>query len=234
MKTQKIWNWVDVLNDHSEWKSADDVERWLGSAINKKNPNLNRDVAKKFFETLSRMRECIYEAHLGTNADYSWLNDQVKDLKLTFDFSQDQLHLPALRGAVATKKDDDLLEAIRGAILIQFANHLSMSLAAGTEICARCEGLYRDSNAVRLSMVPEVDENAEMLWRNEIDLLIEQSLQREKEIQRCADLFPAGSRSKYCSDKCRFNTFQIAKQFKDPNYLAEKQRRYRAKKNEAN
>jgi|688.fasta_scaffold467161_1 hypothetical protein len=230
-----IISWVSALNDHSEWKSESDANKWLAAATGKKDARASSSACQKFSGTLSRIRECIYQTHLDSGADFSWLAIQVKQLNLAFDFSQEavRLNLPALRGNSALfHNDDELLESISAALIIQFANHVSLSLATGTEICGRCEGLYRDSRAVRLSMVPEVQDEVELPWRKEISLLVKNSLVSDKQIQRCADLFPSGSRSKYCSDKCRFNTFQIVKQYKDPDYLAEKQRRYRAKKSE--
>ena len=227
--------WVRVLNEHSEWKSENDANKWLANLSRKNDADASAAACEKFCHTLSQIRHCIYKTHFGSQAEFSWLSAQLKQLRLVFDNSPEAVRsgLPPLRGACTSiKNDDDLLESISSAILIQFANHLSASLAAGSEICGRCEGLYRDPNAVQLSMVPGIDDQLELPWRKEIDLLVEESLESEMEIQRCADLFPSDSRSKYCSDKCRFSTFQIVKQYKDPDYLAEKQRRYRAKKSE--
>lgn len=231
---RKILNWIDVLNEHSEWTSDGNVNKWLAGILQKEDAHANKAACKAFFETLSQIRTCIYESHFcSQTSTFAWLNEQLKNIHLIFDISPEakHLHLPPLRGQCASlKNDEDILNSIRVTILLQFANDLSATLSSGGEICGRCEGLYRDTNAVRLSMVPAVDDSAELLWRAEIDLLVDHSLESEKEIQRCADIFPAAARSKYCSDKCRFNTFQIVKQYKDPNYLAEKQRRYRAKK----
>lgn len=122
-----------------------------------------------------------------------------------------------------------------GTLILNFSSDLSRMIESGDGLFVhRCEGLFRNQKADQISTVSGVNNATEELWRKEIPLIVEQRLEQTPEIQRCADLFVTRSRSKYCSDACRFATFQIAKQLKDPQYLAEKQRRYRQKKSDEN
>lgn len=227
-------NWVKVLNEHSEWRSNNDILMWFARLVNKPEAKPGQSAIHDFTQTLCQMRKLVYESHFKRELDVSWLNDELSKLEFEFKWpaNKHQLSFPLLRAKSSATGDDKFLESLRGALIIQFALDLDTHLRDGKGIgVQRCEGLFRDMNASKLTTVPEVSDNIEIGWRKEIGIIVEKELESQKEIQRCADLFEASSRSKFCSDACRFSTFQIIKQLKEPNYLAEKQRRYRQKKN---
>lgn len=224
-------NWLQVLNEHSEWRSDEEVCRWFSSLTNNLGSNPSKKALQNFSDTLCQIRKLIYDNHFGKELSLSWLNNELQNCQFELHLPSEFPGLPALRSPTTKKDADALLESFRGALIIQFALSLSEALSSGEALgVRRCEGLYRDSKAASLSLLPEVSERIETLWRQEIPVLVEKSLELDAEIQRCADLFSEDTRSKYCSDKCRFSTFQIIKQLKEPNYLADKQRRYRQKK----
>ncbi|MBX9723295.1 MAG: hypothetical protein K2X81_17965 [Candidatus Obscuribacterales bacterium] len=227
----KASNWINVLNEHSEWRSDDDIQQWFARVSGKTKLGLSAQSIKRLKDNLCRMRKTVYDRHFGKKLEIEWLEKELSSMKLTFDINKSQPGIPFLRTVVTEDTADSLLDSLRSALLLQFAADLAQDLANNDAThVQRCEGLYRDPSANNLTMVPEVSEKIESMWRREIEVLKEQSLETEVEIQRCSDLFPAISRSKFCSDSCRFSTFQIIKQLKEPDYLKEKQRRYRQKK----
>jgi hypothetical protein len=80
--------------------------------------------------------------------------------------------------------------------------------------------------------IPSVSPEYEKRWRQEIELLNEHGQTKAPELERCPDLFVASPKARFCSDACRFTTFQIAKHVKTPGYHAEKQKRYRKKQSD--
>jgi hypothetical protein len=140
--------------------------------------------------------------------------------------------LPLLH--VRPKSDDDngLLLAIADTALLQFAWFLSDALFSGNKnAIARCEGVYRvplseDSSLCATKVFNNEQENR---FRQELPLLTNKEMIQDAEIQRCCDFFIAKPKARFCSDTCRYTTFQLTKQFEDPNYLAQKQKRYRSK-----
>jgi hypothetical protein len=103
-----------------------------------------------------------------------------------------------------------------------------------TASIARCVGLFRENSNARLSVVRSISNESERRWRDEIDLLKDYELTESPAVQRCADIFLAAPKAKFCSDACRFTTFQLAKQLRDPRYHADKQKRYRNKMTDSN
>lgn len=225
--------WINTLNEQSLWRSDADAIAWFAKLSGKKNPELGPSSLKIFSNSLCSMRNVLYSIHFEENFDLTWLQDELAELKLVFEWPPVFGFMPVLRGKSDTASDEGLLESLRGGLLMQFASDLAQSLLEGTAV-QRCEGLYRDDKAQQISIVPEVREDIEQKWRQEIPVLVEKAIvDTDVEIQRCADFFlSTKSRSKYCSDPCRFSTFQIVKQLKEPEYLAEKQRRYRKKRSD--
>lgn len=224
-------NWFSVLNEHSEWRSDADIQRWFAVLTGKTKVNLSPSALNRLKNALCQMRNTVYDRHFGRKLDLAWLKVELAQMKLSFDDEMTQPGIPIFRAESDINTDDGLLDSLLSALLLQFAAELADCMSSNSEVnVQRCEGLYRDARADNITMVPEVSDGIETLWRSEIPVLKEKSLESQFEIQRCADLFPASSRSKYCSDSCRFSTFQIIKQLKEPDYLKEKQRRYRQKK----
>lgn len=234
-----------MLNEASEWKTDAEIISWFSKQVLGTGPREANSISsespilQRFKSTLFQIRRTVYDFHFELSANLEWLKSDLRELQLDFDLPPQDLALAGLplllsgsfQDSANWQVEEKALERLRGAVLLDFAFDLSKSMGQGKTPCAqRCEGLYRDQAAAGISMLPEIGEDMERCWRSEIEILKENSLESDSSIQRCLDLFSADSRSRFCSDKCRFNTFQIVKQIKDPGYLAEKQKRYRLKK----
>mgnify|MGYP003386131523 CR=1 FL=1 len=244
--SQLTYDWISALNDQTEWKTDADATAWLMQLSRQtiiqgnKDPSKSkvqsgskdpseRDPAERKYpsnevilflkELIQNIRAIVYALHFGKEPDLRFLEKCVSSLKLTFDKS---LTLKASLNNVAVPEP---FSTILGSMILSFANDLSESQSKKKGIFVhRCEGLFRNST-------DDSREPSESLWRQEIPALAQNPPQNVADIQRCEDLFIPRSRSKYCSDTCRFSTFQITKQLHEPEYLADKQRRYRQKKN---
>jgi hypothetical protein len=135
-----------------------------------------------------------------------------------------------MAGNHTTPADDKSLEQLRLTLLMQFADFIGGTIDSGMTDAARidrCRGLYREDSEIPLAAsFPTAVEDK---WRNEIDLLVEYE-NSATDVVRCEYFFPRTPKARFCSDACRFSTFQITKQLQEPNYLADKQKRYRSSK----
>ncbi len=250
MKTSEL-SWIDTLNEQTQWTNdlqasawMQQLVRWRPSSSPAREPTSGE--LEFFLTLLTQIRNLVYQIHfcnsfdLGRetdatrmqDVDTAFLSHYLRNLTLSFDPNSSpslsaSLNLPEL--------SESEYVTMLGTLILNFSSDLSRMIESGDGLFVhRCEGLFRDQKADQISTVSGVNNATEELWRKEIPLIVEQRLEQTPEIQRCADLFVTRSRSKYCSDACRFATFQIAKQLKDPQYLAEKQRRYRQKKSDEN
>ncbi|HEY9788628.1 MAG TPA: hypothetical protein V6D17_24790 [Candidatus Obscuribacterales bacterium] len=141
--------------------------------------------------------------------------------------------LPVFRARPRGNSDADILRSIRDTLIVQCAQFLGDSIQSGSQLSvARCEGLVKQG-AYPEARVSALKPEMEAKWLSEIELLKEVQTHAAKGIQRCEDFFVATSKAKFCSDACRFNTFQIGKQLREPDYLAQKQKRYRSRKKQS-
>ncbi len=214
-------DWREILNEEACWQSYDDFRVWFTQVA----PNL--DVPGEadydmFCCDLDFIRMQASHIYFGRKPETMAINERLKKVVLGIDLvATDGTRLPSL--LARTSSDGAILERLSGALLVGFAQFVADYQKGGDGLC-RCEGVFRDS---RMSG-SQLDES-EKRYRQEISLLAEQQLLEDPSIQRCADFFVGRSKARFCSDACRFMTFQISKQLKDPKYLAEKQRRYRSK-----
>ncbi|MDZ4834358.1 MAG: hypothetical protein SGJ27_11330 [Candidatus Melainabacteria bacterium] len=218
-------DWRDILNEEAAWHDYGDFSEWFRQIAPGLNiPNTTQ--FEQFRSSLDFIREqasCIY---FGLEPATGALNAKLNLISLEIDLAATaETRLPSLL-AVA-KNDDDILERLAGALIVGFAQFVADYQKGGPGLC-RCEGVFRDA---RLS--EEHLSESEKRYRREIALLEEKRLLEDPLIQRCADFFVGRSKARFCSDACRFMTFQISKQLKEPGYLAEKQRRYRTKRKDS-
>lgn len=232
-------SFIEALNEESQWQNDKDAVIWLSAffAAESNGFSPGAQALENFRLSLKQMRNTLAAFHFEKTADLSWLKVELNGFRLDFDFSGARSALPPLQafnqGLCLYSKDAQLLEKLRAFLLLDFAFELSRSLASGlAPSIQRCEGLYKEPSAASIMQLDSVSFETELAWRKEISLLCRHDLETKAGIQRCADLFKAAAsaKSRFCSDKCRFNTFQIQKQLNEPDYLAEKQRRYRKKK----
>lgn len=231
--TQTI-SWINVLNEESQWHSQRDLSLWLssifGSTVRFKEADLER-----FQGRLDNMRSTIDVLHFGGKADMRWLDDELAKIRLTVcyeDFLPQSLHgvWPLLHAKIKSANGHDLLDALAQTILIPFTDFVTGALVdKNAPTIARCEGLFRQNNQSEISLVRSITEASELKWRLEIDFLKQNDLLKTATVQRCADIFVAAPKAKFCSDTCRFTTFQLVKQLKDPRYHADKQKKYRTR-----
>lgn len=225
--------WTDVLNEQATWASYNDAATWLTSLFSKPI-EVPAAAVERFHAELNFIRSQVFALHFGEAPDLASINEKLKLVRMELRSLKDSSSagkLPCLVAAAAGPADEDLILSVSQTVLVQFASFLGAWLQdpESNEV-SRCEGLYREPGAASLSPVHSVPSDIELQWRQEIPLLVEQDLLSKADVLRCADLFiSARSRTRFCSDECRFRTFQISKQLTDPGYLAAKQRRYRQK-----
>jgi hypothetical protein len=79
---------------------------------------------------------------------------------------------------------------------------------------------HKDAASNAIAPISSVE--SEERWRNELPLLA--AYRGPQDLRRCANLFAASGKTRFCSDACRFATFQLAKQM-DVSTPASKSRR---------
>jgi len=227
-KTIKI-DWISVLNEQTEWCSLSDTEKWFAGAL-QRPASPNKAALKQFWDNLNLIRAVVYDLHFHHTLNLEPINSGLDGARFAFQDTSIG-SLPRFRATTHDDNDSDLLSSVGATLLLEFGQSLSRHLSGDESFdVMRCEGLYRDPKLGRLSAAPDVDDAQEIAWRREVEVIVEQGLDSSAEILRCADLFVSASRSRFCSNACRTNTFQIVKQLRNPIYLADKQRRYRASK----
>ncbi|MBC8000758.1 MAG: hypothetical protein IAF58_22615 [Leptolyngbya sp.] len=222
-------DWISALNEQTSWTSNNEVLDWLESICGKRL-SVDDLSLRTFLSSLDFMREQATCLHFGHALKIEQLNARTEKLALIFRLSEKPSKLPPLMANLSGNSDPKILKSISDTLFLGFIVFLSNAAqeASGNSI-ARCEGLFREppKERKRLGAAKIEDETA---WRREIPLLQEAQSEDVNEIQRCEDLFIFSPKAKFCSDACRFSTFQITKQLKEPGYIAEKQRRYRSRK----
>jgi hypothetical protein len=213
--------WLDVLNEQAEWASPDGVRGWLDKAFDAFEPVSDQEIAS-FEEVLNFIRQQANLLHFRSQPDVSALNARLAILKL--EFAEGTKVLPPLR---AIADEDSTLQGLSATLLLQFAFFASAAMSDPKVAISRCEGLYREKSQRVLASV--FSGPFEQRWRQEIPLLVDKNLVDSPDVQRCGDFFVAKAKSRFCSETCRFTTFQLTKQLLDPGYLAAKQKKYRSK-----
>jgi len=220
------------LNEQATWMSYEDLIQWFSGLLGRP-ASLSRTAVVEFQDGLNCIRQQVSAIHFHESVDIPFIDQHLKDisLELISPISSDSAYsnaLPRLRARASSSDDDALLRALKQTLIVQFAYFVSEALAQ-SEIpgIARCEGLYREGSSTHLSPADSLPEETELRWRKEIAALTEAGLESSTDILRCADYFLARSKARFCSDECRFRTFQLTKQLADPGYLAAKQKRYR-------
>lgn len=235
MVEKRSVTWYEALNAQVEWQDSSMMLGWLEDVFGH-SVQPGAEALERFGDSLRRMRLQLGEAHFEKQFDFAWLNEELKDCRVHLARrSERQNHdrLPALRvlsGAALKLDADSLLEALRRTLLLQFAQFVGGVADGGadeTPRIDRCRGLYRDDSSVAEQAA--FPQNIEKKWREEIELLVQYD-SAALDVERCEYFFPRTPKGRFCSDSCRFSTFQITKQLEEPNYLAEKQKRYRSSK----
>lgn len=238
--------WISVLNEQSTWTDWNAFYKWFGEFLGRSPRHLDASVVDRFWQTLRYMRLEFAKLHFGEPLDLHWLNEQLAGTTFALGLRADEPSLtPALHAVTCTGAggqgdwaecgeprtgDSATLEALRKTLLLQFAVFIGESIDSGDrgERVLRCNGLYRDVPG-HVPEDVEYPEQFEERWRAEVEALARHGVTADG-ITRCTDFYEYSPKARFCSDKCRFSTFQILKQLDDPNYLADKQKRYRQKK----
>lgn len=233
--------WIELLNEQAEWKSPGDLLGWLRQAAGEELKPSNK-VVKEFVECANFMRTQAGRLHFGEPVDLQSINTMLQEIKMVIEEPQSKsknrkdARIPVFRAKVSGQDDDSFVKMMRLTLFAQFAQFVAESLEKGADrAILRCEGLFRkdsDHEGIYRHSNDKETERIEHRYRQEIPILVETGLITDPEIQRCEDVFVMRPKAKFCSDACRFSTFQITKQLKDPNYLADKQRRYRLRHNQ--
>lgn len=212
----KPLDWTEILNEEAAWHDYADFRKWFSETA----PGLpvpDPAACQKFRADLSIIRLEAASIYFGKKPNLSLINDRLRGVSLEIDAQVTQgTRLPPLLDS-----GGEILSRLFGGLLVGFAQFVADCERGGPGLC-RCQGVFRDARMAGTAL-PDYETD----YRKEIELLQEQHLIGDPAIQRCADFFVGRSKARFCSDNCRFITFQISKQLKEPGYLAEKQRRYR-------
>jgi len=227
-------NWIDILNEQALWISYEDLVNWFAEMLGR-SPTLSQNAVEEFQNSLNLIRKQVSAIHFHEQVDAHLIDEQLQGVRLELVESLENesgtpfsSRMPAMRARARDNNDDSLLRSLKETLILQFAAFAGEALDRKAEnAVARCEGIYREGTATHLSPVPSFPAEIELRWRREIPILSESGLELSPEILRCADFFLARGKGRFCSDECRFRTFQLTKQLADPGYLAAKQRRYR-------
>lgn len=216
-------DWMDVLNEQFEWNTTEDLKKWFAKLTGKQT-DLPKTAINEFQKCLNFIREQVSALHFDEPVDLKTLDKKLSGIKLSMAKAN---VLPSLHAKVQGTSDVDLLKAMEETILVQFASFLSNLIANDNETALnRCEGLFKEQRSFdKESLAPPME--IERRWRKEITILTECKLLNSTDIHRCGDFFIGKAKARFCSEACRFRTFQLNKQLTDPDYLADKQRRYR-------
>lgn len=220
--------WFEALNEQYHWLAPEDFSGWFHSVVGGKQRSKppTQSAINRFTNTLRQLRLNAAAVHFGTVIDTNWLNEQLQECRLVVDTSTDSARWPALRVRANSSEPDDVLEALRLTLILQFASFIADNLdnRDSSSRIERCLGLYR--NDAPLPEAAVFPAELESKWRQEIALINDNAASAD-DILRCEDFFVKTPKARFCSDACRFSTFQIAKQLQEPDYLATKQKRYR-------
>lgn len=222
-------NWIDALNDQTQWTDQSEALDWLYKLTGRKLAVSSQDM-QELFDQLNFMREQVTSLHFGEALALEQLQEKLSKISLAINSQYGLDGLPLLMARRASNSDPDVLRSVCETLLVQFGAFLSEAVESkSSPRIVRCEGIFREGRQERKRLGALRNER-ETAWRAELSLLQEGEPEVVDEIQRCEDLFVLTSKAKFCSDACRFTTFQITKQLKEPGYLKEKQRRYRTRK----
>ncbi len=220
-ESQRPLDWTEMLNEEAQWHDYADFKEWFSKIA----PQLSYPQPEKFQEfrnELKFIRRQAARIYFSGEVDIEAINSRLANISFRIVPSwAERSRLPLL---VAHTADHDVLDGVRGAMLMDFAKFVADYVAGGPGLC-RCEGVFRDQRAEELQLTEFEDR-----YRREIDLISDQHELEDQSLQRCADFFVGRRKARFCSDACRFMTFRISKQLRDPGYLADKQRRYRNRK----
>ncbi|MFN8657077.1 MAG: hypothetical protein U0105_12125 [Candidatus Obscuribacterales bacterium] len=216
--------WFEALNEQSLWTSAAMRNNWLAEVTGRSIAPSQAALAK-FDDSLRQIRLHAGAMHFGDADNVDWLNHDLGNCRAGLYATTDSSRLPRFRVEAHSNNDDEILESLRLTLIMQFAAFVGDVMQNGEQPSRieRCEGLYRDDDLPSVARFPK---DVETKWRREIDVL-DGSGESADDVLRCGDFFLKSPKARFCSDKCRFTTFQIVKQLQEPDYLANKQKRYR-------
>lgn len=230
MSMRQKLDWMDVLNEQTHWHTRADFRLWFSEQIGRPASLLDGTI-DGFDEAIGFMRRQVANLHFEESVDLLWLDTQLKTISLGLLHHQGaqegaDSRLPRFRSRVKGMIDSDLLRAVKDTLLIQFAEFIGDALdGTSSRTVMRCEGLHRELPG----SIPEAasfNAETEQRWRDELPV-IKRASASGIDLHRCVNLYVAAPKTKFCSDTCRFATFQTAKQIEQPTYTADKQRRYR-------
>jgi hypothetical protein len=217
----------------------DDAIAWLSVLAGRAVNPTNKPSVERLSLGLDFIRQQLTLMHFGEALDVAAINERLSNLRLHLvaPAGISAGSLPALQASfgtgAATDNDDALPETIEATVLLEFAVTVGAYLDDPSRCpVGRCEGIYKEPGSLRLSPAANLDSSLELRWRKEIAALNEHGLVDASEVKRCIDFFPLRPKARFCSDECRFRTFQLTKTLSEPDYLAAKQRRYRQRQDD--
>jgi hypothetical protein len=217
-------NWLEIVNAAFEWGNLEDAGQFLrqltdGCRDDMKVQQFFDDAElQRFWDTMRFIRAQMAAIHFNEPIDVAAIDHRVSSLQLRFTDSDDRL--PLLR---AGSVSGSWVPQLEQTAVLQFASYVSaLSAITGDQKLKRCEGFYRPSKKIAIA-------NDESRWRAELAELELFDQDGGPDLERCGDFF-VNAKARFCSESCRTRAFQIGKQLTEPEYLAQKQKRYRERK----
>ena len=233
-------NWIDLLNADTTWSSRDDLRSFVSDALGNsahswsdtdyKMSNANAD---EINNAAIYMRYQLAALHFNAPVNLSWVNERLgqSNFRVYERDTAPDCKLPRLRAVNMDTSEDSLVRSFIDTFVLQFTQYISSALE-GSPIytVSRCEGLHKSAQLAECEHYYQTHSDLEAKWILELAPNNPVVAERLMDVARCADFFLQKGNGKFCSDSCRFSTFAIRKQVSDPNYHAEKQKRYRRSK----
>lgn len=227
--------WIDALNAQALWDETFQAREWI-SRVGGTSFDFQGDEVNSLISVLNFMREQLTNLRFGLKVESSEIDARLKGVSVMFSDRASQTPgdgLSLFRALPMGKTDKNVIRSIVETLLLQFAQYAGDALGPGSHFeVARCEGLIRKGKSL-VQSPPLILPRLEAKWRSEISLLKEADPEIAATLSRCELFFVARGKMRFCSDACRFSTFQITRQIKQPGYSAEKQKRYRSRKGQS-
>ena len=214
--------WVDVLNLALDWRDAERAPQAGGAGIRipeATRPALRRDVA-----LLRRIFASYYLEVPLAPAYTEQLNEWLAAVTLRSGRAPQSPPTLGLRAARAREAQSEPFETLLSSALVQLLGQIDQAhLMAAVH---RCHGIQRRV-AARDSAAWEWPGELREGFARKADSLV---LLRDAAWCQCARLVVSERGSRYCSKACSNASFVARKSRRDPRYFAQKQQRYRERK----
>ncbi len=225
--------WVDVLNRALSWRHAEALagEPHASNAAREVRPH----AISRIRSDVTLLRRVFASAYLDTalaSEHTAYLSQWLAAVTLAIAPAGAARRAPALRARRHRNASPEPYETWLSTALVQLVGRIEEG-AALTAV-HRCHGVLRRTRAASGAAVLEV-EPSPADWPDDLARPFARRTETPEllagpHFQQCAKLVVSERGSRYCSKACSNATFAARKAQIDPQYFAEKQQRYRRRK----